>query len=294
MENKSKDKFYFDEQLKQLDKDIIWEEKGKRQLENKILFTMNGNRYKNKTKLFAGFKYAFNIGIIVIILLFSYYFLSNSITHQSGKSPTGNEGNQTNNNPIIDDENDHEEVEKKAPDSDENQVDSEEVEDKETRLEIHTGSSDTVIRNVEGQNLEVKVINYDIQPYGIAYQLDEGFGVPEVSGNKIIYSTEYDYKITVEMIEHINLEKAVSNLQEKFETEGYEESSQEGYGLESTPVKENGLIGRAQLYGDHPMTGFIVYEIEEHALVITFQYPLEGADAMNPLLESLRKSIKVQ
>ena len=31
MENKSKDKFYFDEQLKQLDKDIIWEEKRKRQ-----------------------------------------------------------------------------------------------------------------------------------------------------------------------------------------------------------------------------------------------------------------------
>ena len=185
MENKS----YFDEQLKQLDKDIIWEEKGKRQLENKILFTMDSNRYKNKTKLFAGFKYALNIGIMVILLLFGYYFISNSITHQSGESLTGNEGNQTNNNPIIDDENDHEEVEKEAPESDENQVDSEDVlKIRKLVMEIHTGSSETVIRNVEGQNLEVKVINYHIQPYGIAYQLDEGFGVPEVSGNKIIYS----------------------------------------------------------------------------------------------------------
>lgn len=291
-------KSYFDEQLKQLDKDIIWEEKGKRQLENRILFTMDSNRYKNKTKLFDGFKYALNIGIMAILLLFGYYFISNSITDQSGESLTGNEGNQTNNNPIIDDENDHEEVEKKAPDSDENQVDSEDVEDKETSLEIHTGSSDTVIRNVEGQNLEVKVINYEIKPYGIAYQLDEGFGVPEVSGNKIIYSyfftTEFDYEITLELIEHTNLEKAVSDLQERFKTEGYEESSQEGFGLESTPVDENGLIGKTQLYGDHPLKGYIAYEIDEHALVITFQFSWGGADSMFPLIETLRKSIKVQ
>ena len=291
MENKSKDKSYFDEHLKQLDKDIIWEEKRKSKLENKILFTMDSNLYKNKTKLFKGFKYALNIGMMVILLLFGYNFISNSITDHSGESSTGNEGNQTNNNPIIDDKNDHEEVEKEAPEND----DSEDVvEDKKTNMEIHTGSSDTVIRNVEGENLEVEVINYHILPYDIAYQFDEAFGVPEVSSNKITYSTEYDYKITIEMIEHINLEKAVSDLQERFETEGFEESSQEGYGLESTPVEENGLIGKTQLYGDHPMTGFIVYEIDEHALVITFQYPIEGADAMNPLLETLRKSIKVQ
>ena len=62
----------------------------------------------------------------------------------------------------------------------------------------------------------------------------------------------------------------------------------------STLVEENGLIGKTQSYGDHPMKGFIAYEIDEHALVITFQYPIEGADAMYPLLEDLRKSIHVQ
>ena len=289
MKSKSMDKSNFDEQLKQLDKDIIWGEKRKSKLENKVLFTMDNNRYKNKTKLFVGFKYALNIGAMVILLLFGYYFLSNSITHQGGESgSTGNEGNQTNNNPIIDDKNDQEE---EVPEDDGNQVDSEdEVENKETNMEIHTGSSETVIRNMEGQNLEVKVINYLMQPYGIAYQMDEFLGVPEVSNNKITYSTEYDYKISLEMIEDANLEKAVSNLQERFETEGYEES----YELKSTPVEENGLIGKTQFYGDHPMKGFIAYEIDEHALVITFQYPIEGADAMNPLLETLRKSIKVQ
>lgn len=292
MKNKSRDKSYFDEQLKQLDNDIIWEEKRKSELENKILFTMDSNRYKNKTKLFAGFKYASNIGIMVILLLVGYYFLSSSLTHQSGESSTGNEGNQTNNNLIIDDKNDHEGVEKEAPENDESQVNSEDVvEDKETNMEIHTGSSETVIRNVEGMDLEVKVINYQIQTYGIAYQLDEVFGVPEVSNNQITYSTQYDdYKITLEMIEHTNLEKAVSKLQERFETEGYEES----FELESTPVEENGLIGKIQFFGHNPVKGFIAYEIDEHALVITFQYPVEGADAMYPLLETLRKSIKVQ
>lgn len=293
MKNKSIDKSYFDEQLKQLDKDIIWGEKRKSKLENKVLFTMDNNRYKNKMKLFVGFKYALNIGAMVIILLSGYYFLSNSITHQGGESgSTGNEGNQTNNNLIIDYKNDQEE---EVPEDDGNQVDSEDdFENKETNMEIHTGSSEMVIRNVEGQNLEVKVINYLIKPYGIAYQMDEFLGVPEVSNNKITYSTEFDYKISLEMIEHANLEKAVSKLQERFEMEGYEESFEEGYELKSTPVEENGLIGKTQLYGDHPMSGFIAYEVDEHALVITFQYPIEGADAMGPLLETLRKSIKVQ
>ena len=289
-------KSYFDEQLKQLDQDIIWQEKRKRKVEREILFTMKSDSLKNRTKLFAGFKYALNIGIMAILLFVGYYFLSNSITNQSGESLTGNEGNQPDNNLIIDEEDNPEDVEKETPEKDdENQVNSEDVvKNKETNMEIHTGSTETEIRNVEGMDVEVPVINYHIQPYGIAYQLSEDFGVPEVSSNKITYSTEYDYEITLEIIEHINLEKAVSNLQERFETEGFEESSQEGYGLVSTPVEENGLRGKTQLYGDHPMTGFIVYEIDEHSFVITFQYPIEGADGMNPLLESLRRSITVQ
>ncbi len=265
---------YFDEQLKQLDKDIIWDEKRKSTLENKVLYSMNSNRYKSKPKLLTGLKYAMNIGIMVVLLLFGYYFVSNSIAHQSEEGLTGNEGNQTNHNPVIKDD----DMQINNPKNDENQV------------EIHTGTSETVIRKVEGMDQEINVINYLIQPYGIAYKFDEAFGVPEVSNNKITYLTEYDYKITVEMIEHTNLEEAISIVKERFETEGYEEI----YELESIPVEENGLIGKMQFFGDNPMKGFIAYEIEEHALVITFQYPIEGADAMNPILENLRQTINVQ
>jgi len=201
-----------------------------------------------------------------------------------------NGDNQTDKNQIIDDS------EKEISENVKNQSNSKDVvEVNETSMEIHTGSSETVIRNSEGQDQEIKVINYHIPTYGIAYQLDEVFGVPEVINNQIIYSSQYDdYKITLEMIEHANLEKAVSNLQDRFESEGYEESFEEGYELKSTPVEENGLIGKIQFYGDHPMKGFIAYEIDEHALVITFQYPIEGADSMGPLLEDLQKSIHVQ
>ena len=203
-----------------------------------------------------------------------------------------NEGNQTNNNQISDDTNNpEEEVEKEIPENDKNQSNSKDVvEVNETSMEIHTGSTETVIRNNEGQDQEIKVINYLITTYGIAYQLDEVFGVPEVINNQINYSSQNaGYKITLEMIEHTNLEKSVSNLQERFETEGFEEK----FELESTPLEENELIGKMQFYG-YPVKGFIAYEIDEHVLVITFQFSVEGADSMYPLLEDLRKSIHVQ
>lgn len=287
MKNKSKDRSYFDEQLKQFNTDIIWDEKRKSKLHNKILFTMDNDRSKNKTKLFAGFKYAVNIAVMVILVFFGYNFISNSIPHQNS---TGTEGNQTNDTPIIDDKDDDTPI--LDDKDDENQEKPEDVvEVKETNIEIQTGPTESVIRVVEGVDLKVKVINYEIQTYGIAYQLDEVFAVTEVSNNQITYSNQYDeYKIKLEMIENTNLDKAVTNLKEIIETESYEEM----YELESTSVEENDLIGKMQFYGDNPVKGFIAYEIGDHALAITFQYPVEGADAMYPLLETLRKSIKVQ
>jgi hypothetical protein len=95
--------------------------------------------------------------------------------------------------------------------------------------------------------------------------------------------------LTEGVIEHTSLEQAVSSLQERFESEGYEDKGE----LESTPLEENGLRGEMQFF-TYPVKGFYAYEIDEHVLVITYQYPGEAEDGMHPLLESLRKSIKVQ
>ena len=175
----------------------------------------------------------------------------------------------------------HHEIENASPN---------EVEDNESTMELHTGASETIIRNVEGRDQEVKVINYQLQPYNIAYQLDEFFGDPEVNENQITYSYESDeYKVILEVLEQTTLDAAVSNLQERFETEGYDES----FELKSTPIEENGLTGKMQFF-DYPIKGFIAYEIDEHVLAITFEYPVYSGDAMGPLLGSLRKSISVE
>jgi hypothetical protein len=162
------------------------------------------------------------------------------------------------------------------------------VEEVESDTVLNTGSTETVIRKIEGMEQEVKVINYQIAPYNISYQLDEVFGVPELNQNQIIYSNQNNTtKITLEIIEHTNLKKTVPSLQERFETEGYEKKGE----LESTPSEENGLRGKMQFFA-YPVKGFYAYEINEHVLVITYEYSGEAGDGMYPLLESLRKSIR--
>ena len=84
------------------------------------------------------------------------------------------------------------------------------VEDNESTVELQTGATETIVREVEGRDQEVSVINYQIQPYNIAYQLDEFFGDPEVNENQITYSYESDeYKIMLEVLERTNLDEAV-------------------------------------------------------------------------------------
>jgi hypothetical protein len=165
------------------------------------------------------------------------------------------------------------------------------VEDNDSNnMVLQTGSTETEIRIVEGGKMEVSVVNYQIEPYNIAYHLDETFGVPKVNDKQVAYSSQEDkYQILLEIIEHTNLETVVSDLQEQFETEGYDED----FGLKDTPPEENDLKGKMQFY-DYPVKGFIAYEIDEHVLAITFRYPVEAADGMDPLLESLRKSISAQ
>ncbi|MCG3088914.1 hypothetical protein [Sporosarcina cyprini] len=202
-----------------------------------------------------------------------------------------NEGSQTTNNQMNDDTNDAEQEVEKESENNKNQSNSKDVmEDNQSNMEPQTGSTETLIRNVEGRDQEVKVINYEIQPYAISYRLDEMFGVPEVKQNQITYSIDdANYHISLEIIEHTTLENAVSNLQERFETEGYDES----FDLEDTPTEENALNGKMQFF-DYPIKGFIAYEVDEHVLAITFRYPVEGGDSMYPLLGDLRKSIHVQ
>lgn len=157
-------------------------------------------------------------------------------------------------------------------------------------FELVTGEQVTVKRTVEGMEQEVNVIQYTIIPYDISFQLDEIFADPAVQDNKVIFSTQQDmYQITLEVIENKDLDEVVAELQKAYEEQAYDEKSS----LEPTPVEENNLIGKMQYFA-FPMRGFYAYQVDEHVLVITYQYPEEGGDGMIPLLEDLRRSIVVK
>lgn len=185
-------------------------------------------------------------------------------------------------------ETDDEKVQENDQDSNSNSSDGLETSDAE--MVVNTGSTETVTREIEGMDDEVEVVNYDIEPYGISYQLDKLFGAPDTKDNQVIYTTENEnHKITFEVIEQTDVETAASNLQKEFEKEEYEDEGE----LESTPADENELEGKMQNYA-YPMKGFYVYKIDEHVLVITYDYPVEGGDGMVPLLTDLRKSLSKQ
>ncbi len=164
---------------------------------------------------------------------------------------------------------------------------SQDGDDKESDVDIHSSSTESVMRVIEGMSEEIHVVHYKITPYNISYQLDESFGSPEWKDNQIIYSTQNDtYQIIFEVLVHTDLEKAVTILQEEFGMDEYEEKSE----LENTLTEENNLKGLMQSFA-YPIKGFYLYEIDNHVLAITYQYPAEGGDGMMPLLEDLRKSI---
>ncbi|MCM3741434.1 hypothetical protein M3210_14265 [Oceanobacillus luteolus] len=273
MRNQYNDSSYFDSQLKQLDKDIIWKESRKNKLEKSILFSMNSSR--KKMRLVAVLKFASSIGILAIVLFFGYTFYTDSITYHDEASITRSEDSQ-----IVDNHNP--EVKVTSDDS---------VETDEAALEIHTGSVEAVTRKNEGMDQEVEVINYLIQPYKIAYQLDKVFGAPEVYENEIQYSIDDEYTITLAIIEDTNLDQSISNLQERFEAEGYDEE----FELESVSSEENGFAGKMQYFSQNRVDkGFIAYEVGDDVLEITFRYPVEGGDGMYSILNFLRESIHLR
>jgi hypothetical protein len=163
------------------------------------------------------------------------------------------------------------------------------LEEVDSILELGTSSKETITRKIEGMEEDVQVFNYRIDPYNIHYQFDESFGVPEVNQNRITYSSQNNISaVSLEVIEHTSLEQVVSDLQKRFEKDGYEDKGE----LVSTPLEENGLRGKMQFF-IYPVKGFYAYEIDEHVFVITYQYPGEAEDGMFPLLKSVRKSINV-
>ena len=119
-------------------------------------------------------------------------------------------------------------AEETQPDSEneteENDQDSEqESEESSSQMELETGSAEKVSREIEGREDEIEVTNYEIKPYGIAYQLDTRFGAPEVNSDIMYAMNDDEYKLTLELLEDKDLDSTVSDLQDELVMEEYEE-----------------------------------------------------------------------
>lgn len=159
--------------------------------------------------------------------------------------------------------------------------------DEPTDIVVKKISVDTVNRTIEGMEEEVTINKFEILPFGIAYELDDVFGNPEVRNGIVKYSiNDGEYVITMKVIENKTIDEVVEMTQKELDIEQFEEISD----LQEIRTEENSFRGKMQYFLE-PMTGYYVYEIAERLLVITYQYPVEAGDGMGPLLQSFRESI---
>jgi len=177
------------------------------------------------------------------------------------------------------------------PDLDEdnqNETEREAVKDEES-LVIHTHQTEEKVREVEGMEQEVQVVNYEIQPYEILFQLDDDFSSIDVNGTEITITREdvEDYKINLNVFEETTLDRAIDELQKQ-----YNEDDFEYVGDLEDDTNDQDLVGKKQVFASPMITGFYVYEIGDSVITIQYEYPEEAGDGMGPLIDDLSNSIK--
>lgn len=210
---------------------------------------------------------------------------TNDKIEDTNEEPTEDVENEENEE-TEEDENTEEPEEDKDTEDQENNND--EQADEEDNFDVITGSTETETREVEGMETEVEVVNYEIQPSEIAYQLSDDLSEPEVNDQKITHKSG-EYSITLEFLPETELPQAVSDLQEEYNEENFDDAGE----LEDFPKTENGLEGKMQHFTGADMEGFYVYDIDYSTLVVTYEFPVEGGDGMFPILEALGDSITV-
>lgn len=102
----------YDNDLKQLNRDIIRDTEQKNQLRSKILSSIN--QMEEKTKIQIGFKYVSSIGVFIVILFFGYQLLSSNFTEHDGTIPVETDNNQTQNDFVLGDPNESEDKENRS------------------------------------------------------------------------------------------------------------------------------------------------------------------------------------
>ncbi|MDV2583054.1 hypothetical protein [Alkalibacillus haloalkaliphilus] len=159
----------------------------------------------------------------------------------------------------------------------------EQLEEIEESLSVKEISVDPITILIEGMEEQSEAITYELEPYGITYQMDEFLSHFEVGDDSVTYHNNND-EVLVEvklsvvegqtldetqqiMVEQHNLDDSLRDLSQ-FDTtlEGYHQSVDTG-------------------------EGYFLLGIDSDVLMIEYSYPIEAGDGIWPRLELLINSI---
>lgn len=158
--------------------------------------------------------------------------------------------------------------------------------DEPEQLTIDEGDTETKTIMLEGMEEETEITNFVLKPYGIQFQMDADLNNYEVLEDEVIFATENDMA-TIEMSvrEDAEVDDVASDIQSEYTDDfDYIEEPSE------TSQDENSYQGIEQLFSDPPQ-GYYVYQIGDDVFVIKYEYDVEAADGMGPILKAFRESI---
>lgn len=159
--------------------------------------------------------------------------------------------------------------------------------DESQQLTLEEGDTETQTIIREGMEDETEVTNFVLNPYGIQFQMDEVIDHYDVRENEVEFTNSNDM---VTIVMSVREDAEVEDVANEVESE-YGDDFDFVDGPSETSEDDNPYPGIKQHFSDPPQ-GYYVYQIGDDVFMITYEYDIEAADGMGPILQALQESIK--
>lgn len=249
---------------------------------------------KRKAKTKKTFIWFSSAAAIVLCSVFVYYLINNNqlsmpIADQESQSESNEIAKNQNEITSFSEEGQNQatETEEEAPTNDGAPENATEPEENAATFSIQENGQETDTVMIEGMEEEVTVHNFTMEPYGIQFQIEDFLSNHTVENDEVrFYSEGENAEVRFRIAESTTIESLIPHIQEEYNGDFHhtEEPS-------PLPEEENPYHGMTQHFSEPPQ-GYYLYQIDDHVLVIQYEYIIEAADGMGPRLEKIRESIK--
>ena len=131
-------------------------------------------------------------------------------------------------------------------------------------------------------NYQRELTNYVIEPYNISYQLDDSFQLANSDNQSIIYTTESkDAEISLQVDTYTTIEQVQYHYEQAVEAEEIDT-------LSALDYPYDGL----HQYRNSPLQGQYFFQINQHVLVIQYQYDGQDQEELTTIIDHLAHSIQ--